>query len=241
MTKKAEKAAEVAANKRSAWNKKLQNLVGHISLHGRINRDEKNARYDAGVSAETYAAELTSREPVGKAVHPLKVEAVRSARERMEHYIEQCKEKLEAADWNVNAVAPYPPSSMNRFAYQAALREYQFYAHITKWQDDSQRGRLDRAAPRYVEMNPVGCASEINWAERNAAFQYDEFICKLVVKVGECDSAELDGSHVWSESILTVRKGEALERWKTHQIWNVSKLGKDFPQWPTRMMKGGAA
>jgi hypothetical protein len=61
------------------------------------------------------------------------------------------------------------------------------------------------------------------------------FYASLVASA--CDSAELNGSRVWEHSILTGRKGDKVENWKTHQIWNVSKLGNEFPQWPMRLMK----
>jgi hypothetical protein len=34
-----------------------------------------------------------------------------------------------------------------------------------------------------------------------------------------------------------VTKGGTVERWKTQQIVNVSRLGKLFNQWPTRQLQ----
>ena len=74
-------------------------------------------------------------------------------------------------------------------------------------------------------------------AQNEAARQYDLFVAKLVLKIGKAESATLEGNHVWDHSTLTVVKAGNTERWNTKQIWNVSKLGKDFPQWPTRKLK----
>ena len=74
--------------------------------------------------------------------------------------------------------------------------------------------------------------------KEQAAAEYDAFIAKLVKKIGPVVTAELDGNHVWSHSILTVvlKSGEQ-QRWKTQQITNISKYGKHFNQWPSRKMK----
>ena len=70
-----------------------------------------------------------------------------------------------------------------------------------------------------------------------AAAQYDAFVDQAGGKIGKCDAASLAGSHVWGHSILTVAKGETVERWKTQQIVNQSVLGTVFNQWPTRKLK----
>lgn len=74
-------------------------------------------------------------------------------------------------------------------------------------------------------------------AGKDAGVQYTAFVLKLEHKVGKCDAAILEGDHVWGHSTLTVTKGEQRETWITHQIINVSKLGKVFNQWPSRKVK----
>jgi len=71
-----------------------------------------------------------------------------------------------------------------------------------------------------------------------ASAQYDEFICKLIRKVGPCTAATLQGSHVWGYSTLTCSLVDGTtQAWRTQQIVNVSKLGKVFNQWPSRQVK----
>ena len=62
------------------------------------------------------------------------------------------------------------------------------------------------------------------------------YVAKLTEKVGACDAAAVTGE-LWQESLLVVRKGETVERWKTQQILNFSVYGKAFNQWPTRKVK----
>lgn len=243
MTKKAEKEARIAANKRSAWKKRVRTLTGHM-IYDRIPDKQLDTAYADGNDADKYAAELASREPVGKAVHPLKVHAVEEAGKRAKNQIESIRADLEAHNWDMNAAAPYPESNIGRLAYMSAVNKYNLYSSVTTTADASGVRRWKE--PLFVKMCEEGSARFISKQEEMAAFQYDAFICKLVQKVGECLSATIAGSHVWDESVLTVQKEQycednvnsiVVERWRTHQIWNRSKYDLDFPQWPSRLLK----
>lgn len=244
MTKKAEKAERVAENKRIAWRNKVRSLIGHLiyefhfSMAG-SNKLEMDVAYIDGITADAFAAEIASREPVGKVVHPLKVEAVEYARIEAEKEIAAVVADLEAKGWDINIAAPYPSSNMNRNEYNRRVERYQLYSRLTETADSRNYGRSNE--PRIVVMSDSGKASYVLRKMESAAFQYDAFICKLVQKVGPVKSAVLFGSHVWAESVLTVTKetdgGKLIESWRTHQIWNQSKFGLSFPQWPTRLVK----
>jgi hypothetical protein len=81
-------------------------------------------------------------------------------------------------------------------------------------------------------------ADFIEAAKLAANNHYTSFIQKLEQKVGEHAAASLEGNHVWSSSILTVTKVDgSTEKWFTQQIMNVSKLGRPYPQWPSRKVK----
>ena len=81
-------------------------------------------------------------------------------------------------------------------------------------------------------------AAFIKDAEERASAQYTAFIQKLEMKVGEHTAATLEGNHVWFTSLLTVTKADgSTEKWFTQQIANISKLGRPFPQWPSRKVK----
>jgi hypothetical protein len=235
MTKKAEKAARVEANKIAAYLKKVRTLVGYVGPT--VSTDMVVAAIAAKKAAEEYAFELASLEPVGKAVFPVKAESVAAANKWALDRVAKMTAKLEAANWNIDAVAPKP--NYNDANYKVAAMRRADFSRITdvvsspKWNDL-------KGTPTIVAIDPKGVARFVSNAEEEAAFQYDAFACKLVAKVGPCDSADLSGSHVWSSSILTIKKGNVVERWHTQQIENISVLGKYFPQWPTRLLKDGS-
>lgn len=244
MTKKAERAARIAADKRAKWLKKVRTLTGHL-IYERMDVLAADVAYYMDATADTYAAELASREPVGKSVHPLKVQAVERAEAEAVKEIEAVRAKMAAGGWDLNVVAPYPESNMNRDEYQKRVSRHHKFARLTKTAAGHEYRGHRQTDVR--EMSKEGCEREITKWRESAAFQYDAFICKLVRKIGPCASATLTGSHVWSHSILTVTKlmdvGDnhttVTEHWKTQQIENRSVLGLYFPQWPTRLVKGG--
>lgn len=234
MTKAQEKAQAVADRKQQAYLGKVKRLLQHTKYAG----DDAKQAYTTGIAAETFAASIAAKEPVGRVVHPLKIEAVDHANQRANRIIDATKKALEEAGWDVNKVAPYPSRDLRHsMEWQLAYHKYLQVSALTTWRDSVRRG-MDDKAPLLVDMNQNGCARFIGEMEKDAAWEYDLFIIKLVEKVGPVLNAVLDGSHVWSQSILTVTKaGDVKERWKTQQIENVSKLGKYFPQWPTRLLK----
>lgn len=233
MTKKAERAARIATDKRAAWMKKVRTLTGHL-INERMDFAAAGRAYDADMSADAYAADLAAREPVGQCLHPLKVDAVLKAANRAEAKVATAFETMAAAGWDLEKVAPYPRSSaVNREAYSAAVDAHHFFARLTK----NATGCHRPGTPDVREPDVAGVARFVQSYREGAAFQYDMFICKMVSKVGDCVEASIEGSHIWGSSVLTITKTDRTERWYTHQIENVSKLGKYFPQWPSRLLK----
>lgn len=238
MSKKEDKAIAVEAKKRATYVQKVRVLTGHIM--DRLDAIELNAGYEGGKMAEALAAEIASREPVGKAIHPLKVEAIDYATQHAAKEIEAIRADLEKHGWDINATAPRARSDMSRDAYRSAANKHRRYSNCTIGVEKSGWSLGEKA--HVVKMDDDGCARYTREYQRGAALQYDMFICKLVTKVGpRAASATIDGSHIWGESVLTVTLNDGTtQRWRTHQITNRSKLGLWFPQWPTRLLKGGA-
>ncbi len=235
-TKAQQRAAEIEARRQEQFEAKVRRLTGQL-VSQRLRQVDVLTAYHAGLTAEDYAAQVAAREPVGRAVHALKADAVKAAADKARATIERVRAELEKAGWDINAAAPYPNSrQIWGRDYQVARAKYSLFGSLTEERRDV-RNSFRMGEPRFVQMSEKGCDRFVAQAEELAAFEYDAFICKLVAKVGDCDDAELQGSHVWAASILTVRKGDQVERWSTKQIWNVSKLGNEFPQWPTRLMK----
>lgn len=219
---------------------KVRRLTGQL-VSQRLGHTEVFKAYRSGVEAEALAAQVAAREPVGKVVFPLKVKAVEAARQKAHLTINKVRKELEEGGWNIAAVAPYP-YRMQGYAADAAKAKSSLFSALTE--DDPKAGYQVKsmgATTTLVVMSEKGMDRYVARAEQQAALEYDAFICKLVVKVGDVIDAELVGDHVWSYSVLRVTKREGVEtfveRWKTQQIWNVSVLGLHFPQWPTRLMK----
>jgi hypothetical protein len=181
--------------------------------------------------------------PIEAAVAPLKAEAMDRAEKFGREQVAKVYALLAAADWKVNAVAPYPNSiRMGRKEYMMAKGRRNFIDSLTTTRDEGGKD-INGIFIRYDQSEyTVRACSEavervVQNARKNAAAQYDAFVGKLVMKVGAHDSATLTGSHVWGFSTLTVARGPVTERWKTQMILNVSKLGKLFNQFPTRKVK----
>lgn len=179
----------------------------------------------------------TPANPIVAAVMPLIDEARERGQRMAEDLIEQVRLDLAAAGNDVQQFAPYPRSTQHRRKdYERMLMRYQLVRAITK-PPAGFVAPVRHGAPEYREISGEACKHFIDQSRREAAEQYEAFVEKLVEKIGSCDSATLVGSHVWSSSLLTVRKGQRYEYWRTKQIVNVSKLGRLFNQWPTRKIK----
>lgn len=172
--------------------------------------------------------------PVGRAIEPMKIEAIARARKEAAERVEKIIAEIEAASWDVATIAPFPKSwGSSREAYMSGKRRYDLYRMFVRHVGASRRMN----DPEIVVRADDRIAKFIEDCAEAAAVQYDMFAAKLVGKIGEHSEATISGSHVWGYSILTVTTPAGVERWKTQQIVNVSKLGLLFNQWPSRKMK----
>ncbi len=188
-----------------------------------------------------------SQHPVALAVLPLKEEAIARAGVRAKEQIEAVTAVLVSADWNLDTVAPKGDSfKEGRATYRTKEAKRNFFSRLTV--TDEARAKAYAAAnglqrfnynriPHFVKADATAEARYIAECRAGAALDYDAFVYKLCEKVGHCTAAAIDGSHVWSESTLTVEKGNAVERWLTKTILNQSVYGKLFNQWPSRKLK----
>ena len=172
---------------------------------------------------------------IAEAVAPLKDVAVAQAANYAVRLIETVRANLAAANWNVEAVAPYPSSRLGRADYRQGVSKYQFYRSLVDYRSD--RGYHHDGDPVFVDMSPSKAERFIEEAKRDAAAQYEEYVAKLIRKVGEVTEAKLRGTALWFQSELDVVTvaGER-QTWRTKMIVNVSVLGKVFNQWPTRQV-----
>lgn len=172
--------------------------------------------------------------PIEAAVAPLRVDAVARATKEANDLVDRVTIQLAAADNDMNKCAPYPSRGMTVNKYHSALSRYKLFNSLVTYRECTHRpGQL-----AYADLDIEKVYRFIEETKKTAAEQYDAFVAKLVAKIGNVSEAELLGNHVWSHSILSVKKADGSgERWKTQMIVNVSKLGKLFNQWPTRKVK----
>lgn len=170
--------------------------------------------------------------PVATAVAPLKADAIKRAKQEATKIVDYVAKELAAHDYVFDKAAPYPDAfRMSTRAYHKAKAKRCLFNALAKTTQASYN------APFIAKVDPTKVDKFIEQSCNDAAAQYDVFVVKLTHKIGDVDTATLDGNHVWGYSILTVTKTHTTERWKTQQIVNTSKLGKLFNQWPSRRMK----
>lgn len=172
--------------------------------------------------------------PIETVVLPLKNDAMDRAEKEARAAIADARKELAAANNDIKAVAPYPGFGAQG-NYLAMLFKYKFFSAITTWRDGQSVGLH---TPCFVDVDPNKVRKYIKETREHAAEHYDLFVEKLNKKIGTVQTAQLEGNHVWSYSFLRVvtSAGEK-QTWKTQTIMNRSKLGKIFPQFPTRKVK----
>lgn len=174
--------------------------------------------------------------PVRIAVEPLLKDAEDAAAIAANEIIQKAMTDLESHGWDVEKCAPWPSSVGFKFGtpeYHSMKSKHTLYRSLTRAVNPS----YVIGAPDIVVADQERHALFVKEARRNAAHQYESFICKLEDKIGGHSEAVLEGSHIWGYSILTVTTPEGVQRWKTQTIINVSKLGKLFNQYPSRKVK----
>ena len=178
---------------------------------------------------------MTNKNPIEIALLPLKTEAAKRAEIDSKNVIERISTELLAANNNLDIIAPKANSlRQNRNDYIITNEKRKFYRSLMKARQTSTRIN----EPLICDMDEHACLRFIEESIRNAEFEYDKFVTKMVRKIGDIKTASLFGEHIWGYSILTVTfEDNRQEKWRTQQIVNVSKLGKLFNQWPSRKIK----
>lgn len=150
------------------------------------------------------------------AVEELRAETIAAAKDQARFEIDKVLETLSKNDWNGNRIDSWTYlRQICRMATRQCQKRFGRY-----------RQRDESCEAHFIEQ----CVANVN---RN----FDKYVDKLVSKIGPgVLSAKLEeGTSLWKYSILIVemQDGQIL-RYKTQRIWNVSKLGLIFAQFPTR-------
>lgn len=167
-------------------------------------------------------------------------EALQRAEAFARRQLEYVEAALQVAGMDLNVFAPRPNSHMSRSEYFAATtKRAQAVLMTERVGGASSRRHTD---PHIVCFTDKSRQLYINDARRETEIAFDAFVVKLNARVGAhvaCTVETGPTNNPWGYSIISVTAPDGtVTRWKTQQILNVSKLGKLFNQWPTRMVTG---
>lgn len=167
------------------------------------------------------------------AVEPLRKDAVERTESRTRVMLETFAASLVGT--NLKETAPYPSSSLARKQYLNMKQRYDLARRIVNIEHPNGHRRIDPDIA--VSVDTAAIDRLVKQSGEDASFSFDQYVAKLNEKVGTCDAAEICGNYLWNGSILTIKRGSDVERWKTQQILNFSALGTAYSQWPTRKVK----
>ena len=186
---------------------------------------------------------------IAKAFLPMKTEAMAYAKSESEKWNNELVSRLEKADWNLDTLAPKAPKDATKEQIESADRRRAMYGRVSKRDDQrlisagftkpskfnpGHHVLLDDA-PSYVTYDAGSAERHVKADVEAAAEFFDTFVSKMDAKVGDHDSAEVEGKP-WIGATVTITKGALREVWHTQQIINRSVYGKLFNQWPTRLV-----
>lgn len=172
---------------------------------------------------------------------PMRASTIEVAENRTRARANAVYSRLVACGWDILAAYPLPNANMSRDAYQMANAAHLFARSVTRIVAPNKSRRVGE--PLIV----AACLASLDLVvadERRAADEaFDSYLIKLAGKTGPVASATLNASggpeNVWTYSVLKVTRPDGSTAvYTTQRIINVSKLGKLFYQWPTRLRKG---
>ena len=175
---------------------------------------------------------------IERVLSPLKADAKDRARKEAQKEIAEAVAALAAAGGDINAAAPFPGTDVKDKIEFHRMRQRHSVLHALTV-DDPDKGdqRNNGRDPYFVVIDAPSGERYIESRARGAEAEYDEFVRKLVTKIGPVKEAALEGNHVWGTSTLSVTTPTGdIQRWRTQQIVNTSKTGKLFNQWPTKRL-----
>lgn len=181
--------------------------------------------------SELQTAETAS--PIRTAIEPQKQDAIDRAEYFAWQKIFEMTDELEAAGWDLQAVAPYP---YNSYTADAAIQRQRHKEFAQLFRSVSPSRSIN--GPNIVRLDEELKQRYIDGARSIAAAEYEQFIAKLESKCGKVALAHLEGNHIWGYSFLTVTDFDGNQTiWKTQTICNYSKKGTPYTQYPSRKVK----
>jgi hypothetical protein len=157
-------------------------------------------------------------------------EYIEQAKIRSAEFVRDKLQVLSKSKWDLAKVAPKPKSSSDK----AAQSKRDFYLNISKAVPKTS----DMTQEEPVVPNRANIDAYITQAAKGAEMAYQDFVQKMITKIGKpVVKADLTGS-IWTNAVITVETDDGeTQKWSTKMIMNFSKYQKIFNQFPTRRMK----
>lgn len=182
---------------------------------------------------------------VEKAIESLRSKAVKTAERNAHEFLDGLSAKLRAVGWDLDKLVPlvahpvsqglkysHPDYGKVKRAHEESTAQRNVYLNIFYREKVNTSAVILRSDPAFTDRF-------VRNAIRDANYEFDVFLFKMVKKIGNAVKAEVTEQYgLMHFSLLKVTLENGTEQtWKTQQIVNYSVLGKAFNQWPTRMTK----
>lgn len=173
---------------------------------------------------------------------PMRAATIKVAEQRTRCRADMVYSRLGACGWDLMAAYPMPNAKMSKIAYETANAARLFARSVTRVANPN-KSRHSVTDPLVVAASAASLDLVVAEERKAAAEAFDAYLVKLAGKTGPVTSATLQASggpnNVWIYGVLTVRRPDGSTAvYTTQRIINVSKLGKLFYKWPTRLKKG---
>lgn len=213
------------------WNPivdKMKDLKPFIKKAGEIRQEVRHQKDNALAKKFSDSSSLVTTLMTYKEAY-IEV-AKKAATERVDMLLRS----LEKANWDINTLLPTRGYSKNtRVGYEIFLSG-NIYRGLT-----SPVGKADAWGKPEIRMRSKPAEEKfIKNAVDGAAASYDEFVAKMVEKIGKPVVTSSFTGDPWTGSTLRVRCSDGEEQvWNTRMIVNYSVYGKAFNQFPSRRQK----
>lgn len=156
---------------------------------------------------------------------------------------EKLSQRLTQCHGNIDVLAPEPDrrttewDARRRHERDVAIAYRAWVFRMTKRSDAAESDKIRIMDPEGVERFVKECIEDAEYAYITFVFKMDKKVGGNVVAARMHNDTN-QGIDVWGYSYLIVTKDDGTEViWHTRQITNRSKLGKYFPQWPSRIVQ----
>lgn len=162
-------------------------------------------------------------------------EYIAMAEKRAKDFVDDKLAILKKHGYDLDKVAPQPNSrTMSQAEYKTAQAKRDLYRSFTK----STASVLRPGEPDIRKPNQAMIDHYIDMNKKGAQEAYENFMHKMMQKIGKpVVDAKMTGN-IWTNAVLTVQTDDGEEQvWHTQMILNFSKYQKMFNQFPSRRKK----